>query len=372
MKKILLLLLFVVSTKWNSMAQQKYNLIIGTYTEPGKSEGIYLYRFDAAEGKAEKKAVVTGLRNPSFLTLSGDNQYVYSITETPEGGSVIGYKLDMEAATLRKLNDAENRPGACHIAVSDKHAFSASYAKGSISVFEIDPTTAKLSELKQLVQHTGKSIDPKRQQTAHAHQVQLTPDKKYLVCTDLGEDKIYLYRYNPQAQPDILKEHLVVNVTPGSGPRHLSFSPDGRFFYLLNEFTGVVVVYRYDDGKVEEVQKIATVDAGFNGKIDGADIHTSPDGRFLYSTNRGDVNAITVFSIGTDGRLTFVEQVSTLGKGPRNFAIDPSGKYVLIGHQQTDDIVIFERNKKTGTLKDTGKRINVPAAVCLVFAPAGR
>jgi 6-phosphogluconolactonase len=378
-KAFLLLLSLILLIGLNGKAQQEYNLFIGTYTKPGKSEGIYVYRFNAANGEFEYKSLVKGIVNPSFLAVSKDNNFVYSITETPESGSVNAYRLDRSRPELILVNSVENKPGACHISVSKDYAFTASYGKGSISVFGIQQPGGELSQITQLIQHTGKSIDPKRQQTAHAHQIQFTPDQKYLVCTDLGEDNIYIYAYNPDAAsssngqgdfgPGILKEHKVIKVTPGNGPRHLSFTPNGKFAYLANEFTGLIMAYKYKNGDLLKIQEIGTTDPGFAGNIDAADIHLSPDGKFLYESNRGEANTITVFSVAPDGRLTFVERVSTQGRGPRNFAIDPSGKYLLVGHQYTNDIVVFERNKKTGTLKDTGKRIEIGAPVCLVFAP---
>lgn len=379
MKRVFLLLPLTLLICLNSIAQQEYNLIVGTYTGTGKGEGIYVYRFDVSTGNFAQKSIVRGLVNPSFLTLNKDNKLVYTFSETPEGGSVNAYRFNAPKAELTLLNHVENKQGACHISANSRHAFTASYGKGNVSVFGTDEITGQLSPLKQLVQHTGKSIDPKRQQQARAHQVQFTPDNKYLVCTDLGEDNIYLYAYRPNATgsyegaegfgTDILKKHKVIKVTPGSGPRHLTFSPNGRFAYLANEFTGVVMAYQYKDGDLFKIQELPTTAPSFEGKIDAADIHVSPDGKFLYESNRGDANTITVFSIASDGKLTLVETVSSLGRGPRNFAIDPTGKYLLVGHQYTNDIVIFGRNKKTGILKDTGKRIDVGAPVCLIFAP---
>jgi len=374
MKRILSFLLisacmycFVVPLQ--SFAQKNtYNLIVGTYTKPGKSEGIYVYRFNASTGDFEYKTVVKGVINPSFLALSKDHKRVYAITETPEGGTLNAYRFDGGKSELTFLASSENKPGACHVAVNDRHAFTASYGKGSLSAFGITQPGGAPTAMKQLIQHTGSGID-KRQQSAHAHQVQFTPDGKYLTCTDLGEDKVYLYSYHPEQKEEILKVHQVVQTTPGSGPRHLTFSPNGKFAYLAQEFTGIVVAYSYKDGNLKKIQEIGTTPVGFDGKIDAADIHVTADGKFLYESNRGDTNTLTAFSIAADGELTFVETVSTQGKGPRNFAIDPTDRYVLVGHQYTNDIVIFERNKKTGTLKDTGKRIDVGAPVCLVFAP---
>ncbi|RZL28169.1 MAG: lactonase family protein, partial [Pedobacter sp.] len=185
---------------------------------------------------------------------------------------------------------------------------------------------------------------------------------------DLGEDRIYIYKYNPQSKNQILVLKTVLSTNAGSGPRHLTFTPNGKFAYLAHEFNRSITGFYYANGSLKKIQEIGTTPKGFEGKIDGADIHVSPDGKFLYETNRGDANTISVFSILSTGILRFVETVSTLGKGPRNFTIDPSGKFVLVAHQYTNDVVIFKRNKITGKLSDSGKRIEVAAPVNLVFS----
>jgi len=194
-----------------------------------------------------------------------------------------------------------------------------------------------------------------------------TPDHKYLIVNDLGEDQTYIYNYNPASKEKILTVKSVIKTNAGTGPRHITFSPNGKFAYLAHEFNGSITAFAYANGTLTKIQEIGTTPKDFTGKIDGADIHISADGKFLYETNRGDANSISAFSILPTGKLKFIETVSTLGKGPRNFTIDPTGKFLLIGHQYTNNIVIFNRNKTTGKLTDSGKRIDVGAPVCLVF-----
>jgi len=370
MKKILSLLLLTFFALQNFAQMKDYNLIIGTYTSPGKSEGIYTYNFDINTAEFKLRSVAKDITNPSYVAVSKNNKFVYAVAEAPNNSAVAAFGFDGLKAELSFLNkQATGSPGPCFVLADEQHAFSANYGGGSISVFGIADNGA-LTPLKQLVQHTGKSIDPlKRQETAHAHQVQFSPDGKYVICTDLGEDQIYIYNYNPAAKEEVLTLKNVVKTTPGSGPRHLTFSPNGKFAYLAHEFNGSITTFAYKAGTLSKIQETETTDKGFSGKIDAADIHISPDGKFLYETNRGDANTISAFAVQANGKLTFVSRDSTLGKGPRNFVIDPSGKYLLVGHQYTNNVVIFERNKKTGTLKDTGKRIELGSPVCLVFAP---
>lgn len=370
MNKICSLLLVTFYTLQSFAQKNNYNLIIGTYTSPGKSEGIYLYNFDVNTADFKFRSVAKDVTNPSYLALSRDNKFVYTVAEASGNSAVAAFAFDGLKGQFSFLNkQATNSQGPCFVTTNGKNVFSANYGGGSMSVFGIEKD-GSLGPLKQLVQHTGKSIDPKkRQESAHAHQVQFTPDSKYVVCTDLGEDQVYIYNYHPEGKEQVLTVKNIVKTTPGSGPRHLAFSPNGKFAYLAHEFNGSITAFGYASGNLNKIQEIGTVPKDFSGRVDGADIHVSPDGRFLYETNRGDANTISAFAVQADGKLSFIETISTMGKGPRNFVIDPTGKYLLVGHQYTNDIVIFERNKKTGTLKDTGKRIEIGAPVCLLFTP---
>lgn len=370
MRSIASLLLVLIFTTQGFAQKKDYNLIVGTYTSPGKSEGIYIYNFDLNTADFKFRSVAKEVTNPSYLAVSKNNKFVYSVAEAPDNSAVAAFGFDGIKAELSFLNkQATTSKGPCFVMANDKHVFSANYGGGSLSVFGIE-SNGSLSPLKQLVQHTGKSIDPKkRQESAHAHQVQFTPDKKYVVCTDLGEDQVYIYNYNPEGGDKVLTLKNITKTNAGSGPRHLTFSPNGKFAYLAHEFNGSITAFSYANGVLSKIQETGTVAKDFEGRVDAADIHVSPDGKFLYETNRGDANTISAFAVKADGKLSFVQTVSTMGKGPRNFVIDPTGKYLLVGHQYTNDVVIFERNKKTGTLKDTGKRMDIGAPVFLIFAP---
>lgn len=368
MRKYIEIFLMLLLTTTAFAQQTNYNLIIGTYTAPGKSEGIYTYNFNAANGTASLKHVTKGTANPSYLTISPDKKYVYAVNETGDKSTVSAFKYDVKTGGLTFLNKVDSR-GAdpCFITADAKNVVVANYSGGSLAVFS-RKADGSLTEAVQVIKHTGKSIDPKgRQESAHVHMTKFTPDGKHLIVNDLGEDQTYVYHYNPTGKEKTLTKKAVIKTTAGTGPRHITFSPNGKFAYLAHEFNGMITVFAYHSGNLTKIQEIGTTPKGFNGKVDGADIHVSADGKFLYETNRGDANSISTFSILPTGKLKFVETVSTLGKGPRNFTIDPSGKYLLIGHQYTNNVIIFNRNKTTGKLTDSGKRIEVGAPVCLVF-----
>jgi len=365
-----LLFLFSMTLSAISFAQQvNYNLLIGTYTNTGKSEGIYTYNFNTATGVTKLKNVAKGIENPSYLALSPDRKFLYSVNETGKTSAVSSFKFGALKGSLDFINKEESH-GAdpCYLSVDQKNVIIANYSGGSLVVYGRN-ADGSLTAPKQIIQHTGKSVDPKgRQESAHVHMVKFSPDKKFLICNDLGEDMIYIYSYNPTSTSKVLNLKTVVRTNAGTGPRHITFSPNGKYAYLAHEFNGKITGFYYSNGSLKKIQEIATEDKDFTGKIDGADIHISADGKFLYESNRGDANSISVFSILPTGILRFVERVSTLGKGPRNFCIDPSGKFLLVAHQYTNDVVIFKRNASTGRLTDSGKRIEVGAPVCLLFS----
>ena len=353
-----------------ALAQQaNYILLIGTYTNtPAKSEGIYTYSFNTSTADAKLKFTTKDVENPSYIALSPDNKFAYVVNETGKTSTVSAFKYNARTGALLFINKVESEgTDPCYITADADNVIVANYSGGSLVVFK-RRTDGALSNASLVIKHTGKSIDPKgRQETAHVHMVKFTPDKKFLVCNDLGEDRIYIYSYNPKSKKQILALKNVLTTNPGSGPRHVTFTPNGKFAYLAHEFNGSITGYYYANGNLKKIQEIATTPKSFEGRVDGADIHVSADGKFLYETNRGDANTISVFSILSTGILRFVETVSTLGKGPRNFSIDPSGRFVLVAHQYTNNVVIFNRNKLTGKLTDSGKRIEVPAPVNLVF-----
>ncbi len=366
MKRTINLLLLIAFLQTLSVQGQNYHLLIGTYTAPGKSQGIYSYDINMKNAVFNQKSVTNGVANPSFLAVTPDKKFVYSVSESGDGSSANAFQFDDKTGKLTFLNTCLTK-GAdpCYIATTPKHVFTANYTGGSISVFG-RKADGSLTEALQVIQHTGKSVNAERQGEPHVHQVIVSPDQKYVVVNDLGTDKVTVYTYNPMANTDILVPFDTLTVKLGSGPRHVTFSKDGKKLYLVHEIDGTVSVLGMKNGKLKLIQETTLVRK--TGIVTGAaEILLSPDGNFLYATNRGTANDITCFSVAKDGKLTFKQQVSTGGDVPRNFAITPDGQYVFVGHQKTDNIVIFKRNILTGKLTDTGKRIQVGAPVCLIF-----
>lgn len=360
--------LIILSTLFSPVWSQneKYRLLIGTYTNTGKSEGIYSYEVDMTKGAFFQKSVAKGVKNPSYLAFSPDKSFVYSVSEISDGSVARSFAYDEKNANLTPINASLTKSnGPCYILATEKHVFTANYGGGSLSVFG-RKADGSLTDALQLIQHTGGSINEKRQNEPHVHQVIISPDKKYIVATDLGTDNVTVYKYNPNAVNDILIPFDTLKVKLGSGPRHATFSKNGEKLYLLQELDGTVSVLGMKAGKLSLIQETTLVKK--NDIVNGAaDIHLSPDEKFLYATNRGTANDITCFSVAENGKLTYVQQVSTGGNAPRNFAFTPDGNYLLVGNQKSDNIVVFKRNKKSGVLTDTGKRIEVGAPVCLVF-----
>jgi len=367
MKNSVVLILFLL-TLTNVVAQnKKFNLLIGTYTNKCDSKGIYVYDFDAKTGDSNFKKATESVINPSYLTVSDDNNVVYAVNEDGAKSTVSSFKYDHSGSKLVFLNKQKaGGEDPCYIINDDKNIITANYSSGNISVFGKN-NDGSISGVKQLVQHYGNGTNVRRQKSPLAHMVYFSPDKKYVFATDLGNDKLYLYKYNAAATSEILKVKDTISVKAGGGPRHLTFSKDGKFVYLLQELDGAIVIYNYSDGVIKKISETTIISKDFEGTIGAADIHISPDGKFLYATNRGTVNDISIFKILKSGKLESIGRTSTLGKTPRNFAIDPNGNFLLIANQNSNDIVIFKRDKKTGNITDTGKKISLCSPVCLIF-----
>ncbi|MXV17327.1 lactonase family protein [Hufsiella ginkgonis] len=366
------IVLFTACVGTSAAFAQKFNLLIGTYTSPGGSEGIYVYEFDAATGKLTYRSKAAGV-NPSFVAIARDQKHVYAVSEADKvNGGIAAFDWDAGSGTLKFLNkQSAGGDGTCYVSVdaTGKFVFAANYGSGSIAAIPVKADGSLGSEI-QAIAYTGGGPDKSRQEKAHLHCVVLSPDNKYLFANDLGSDKTYIHQVDlsKPSSPLTPSNPAYLTVKPASGPRHITFHPNQKFAYLALEMEGAVNALSYKDGKLAVIQSESLLAGGFKGAVGAADIHVSPDGKFLYVSNRGDANDISIFSINDkNGRITFAGRQSTLGKTPRNFAIDPTGKYLLAANQNSNSVIVFKRNAKTGLLTDTGIKAEVSKPVCLVF-----
>ena len=354
-----------------SCSSQEYYLFIGTYTKTG-SKGIYVYSFNAKNGTVKWISNTDSSSNPSFVTISKNQKYLYAVNETggPDPGRVSAYSFDKKNGELHFLNSTLSGGDApCHLAASDDNKWLtvANYSSGTTTVFPLNDDGSIKPYSQIIYDSIYRASDDNS--TPHVHETVFSPGEKFLLTPDLGLDKVIVYKFNHESQQPLVISSSVES-HKGSGPRHITFHPNKKFAYLMHEMGGIVTMYHYDDGKLEQVQELPTFPEGFNGKKDGAEVCVSPDGKFLYVSNRGDLNSITIFSIDpSDGKLTLKDHQPTLGKGPRSFIIDPTGNFLLVAHQYTNDVIIFRRDKNSGLLTKTDIEIQVPIPVCLQLIP---
>jgi 6-phosphogluconolactonase len=357
---------------------QEVWVYVGTYTTGQQSQGIYLCRLDLATGSLQQVGVTAGVTDPSFLAVDSQRRHLYAVNEltTFEGqpsGAVSAFSIDPDTHALTFLNQQASRGGApCHLEVDAKDGFVlvANYVGGNVAVLPIQEG-GRLGPAIDVDQHEGSGPDTGSQTGPHAHQVRLDADQKHALVSDLGTDKIMVYRFD--AGQGMLTPHAPASVSTaaGAGPRHLAFHPTGRFVFNINELNSTLTAFTYDGerGTLTPLQTVSTLPADFTGKSYCADIHVSPDGKFVYGSNRGH-NSIVVYAIGPAGELTYVEHVSTQGNWPRNFAIDSTGTFLLVANQRSNSIVTFRRDAQTGKLTPVGAPLEMPAPVCLIMVPA--
>ena len=371
---ILSVLSFFTDLQAQTSATNQFHLLIGTYSVEGKTNGIHVYRFDSQSGEATMAQSVTELSNASYLAISSDGKNVYAVSEGSGGGSVNAYSFNPISGALTGLNSVPAQ-GPCYVSVDDAKSvvFAGNYGGGSVLAVHLNHDGSFLEDNLQTIKHEGSSVNKDRQEKPHVHSVVLSLDDRHLLVPDLGTDKVYQYRVDTKQRHALIPMDVpFLAVNPGGGPRHLTFHPNGKHAYLVLELEGAVMALDYSEGKLTSKQTISMVSSDFKGRVSGADIHTSPDGKFLYASNRGDVNEIAIYSIDRNGMLTLTGRQSVLGKTPRNFVIDPTGNFLLVANQNTNEIIIFKRDVKSGLLTPTGKKIEVDKPVCLKFIRIGQ
>jgi len=350
-----------------------YDLLVGTYTQ-GKSEGIYRYGFNEKTGQIDPTPrQVIKSENPSWLTLSKDQHLLFVVNENGPGqtdvvGKVSSFAINGKTHEVTPINQVDSKgdePTHSSLSADERFLFVANYAVqpdpgGVLAVVPVDKH-GKLSDVAQTSTHPASHVDPERQVSSHVHSAVPTPDGKYLIASDLGADKLFVFSYDgKQAKPLQPASTPSVDLPPGSGPRHLLFSNNGKHAYLTLEMAAQVAVFDYHNGVFKRTQLLDLADKSVQQRNGAGGLHSSPDGKFLYVANRGDANQLVVFSIDSaTGQLKEIQRRSVEGKEPREFRFDPSGKFVLIANQKSNQIVTVRRDPKTGMLGDTVQKMDV-------------
>lgn len=368
------LALFGVEGLSRPLFASEQTLYVGTYTS-GKSEGIYIYRLNMSTGQLSHLKTVKNVVDPSYLTLNRKKRLLYAVNEVSqfEGmptGAVSSFSVEPNGADLKYLNQKPSKGGSpCYVTLdrTENFVLLANYESGTVSVLPVKKD-GSLGDTASVVQHAGSSINRDRQLGPHAHCIVLDRSNRYAFAVDLGIDKVMIYRFDSRS--GTLTNHGEVQMKPGAGPRHLTFHPNNRYAYVINELDSTMTALTYDSkrGVLQSKQTVSTIPAGFSAPSYCADLHVSPSGRFLYGSNRGH-DSIVVFAIDKrSGELSMIEHVSTGGKWPRNFTIDPTGNFLLAANQRSDSVVTFHVDSKTGRLTPTGHIAEIPTPVCLKLA----
>lgn len=356
---------------------KEYLVYAGTYTGP-KSQGIYAYRFDTETGKMTPLGLAAETVNPTFLDIHPNHHFLYAINEIgnlngKKVGGVSAFAIDAATGKLRLLNQqSSGGDGPCHVMVdkAGKNLLVANYGGGSVASLPIKPD-GSVGEMATFVQHQGSGPNKERQAGPHGHCFIFDPANKFALACDLGLDQVLVYKFDGATGKVTPNDPPFGRVPAGAGPRHLSFHPNGKFVYVINELDSTMSVFTYDSarGALAIVQTVSTLPAGFSGNNSCAEVEVHPNGKFVYGSNRGH-NSIAVFAIDeASGRIQLVENKSTEGKTPRHFTLDPTGKFLLAENQDSGTIALLKVDAKSGRLTSMEQTVSVGSPVCLKFVP---
>jgi 6-phosphogluconolactonase len=353
-------------------ANRKYLVFVGTYTAKTESKGVYAYEFDVDTGKLTPKGVAAETPDPSWVAVDPSGKFLYAANEAGKASTVSSFAIDKKSGKLAPLNQmpplGEN---PCFLAVdkTGKYVLVANYSSGTIAVFPI-LADGHLGEHTAMVKDQGATGPNKeRQEAAHAHWIETSPDNRFALVADLGLDEVLVYKFDATSGTLAPNEPAFARLKAGSGPRHLAFHPNGRFVFVVSELSSTATSFAYDakKGTLKEIGTTSTLPHGFSGRNHVAEAAVHPNGKFLYVSNRGN-DSLAILSIDVaNGTLAPAGGIPTGGKVPRHFAIDPSGKYLLAENQFSNNIVVFKIDAATGGLTPTGQAVEVPSPVDIAF-----
>ncbi|MFZ6011606.1 MAG: lactonase family protein [Bacteroidota bacterium] len=380
MRKMIFLLLFLNFCATLFAQQGKEILYVGTFSVRD-SEGIYVFQFDRRQGTLQLLQAVKTIESPSFLAIHPSGKFLYSVNrgnipEQKKSGSVSAYAIDQSSGMLTLLNHKPSYgSGPCHISIDQTGSltFVSNYTEGTLTVLRLN-NDGSLGELADSIRYFGSSVNKERQDKPHIHSATPSPDNRFVFVADLGTDRVYAYKFDINTGKLKPAAKAFVELKPGTGPRHFTFHPNGKYAYVAEELSSSVGVLSYESGNGTLTvidDRVTSLPHDFKGNNTSADIHTDPSGKFLMLSNRGH-DALAMFKIDDKGKLKQIGNQSTPGKRPRNFLIDHNNQYIFVAHQDTDNIVVFHWDPKNGKLTDSGVQEKVPSPVCLKMVTLGK
>ena len=358
--------------RFSVVCQAQDPLVLVSSFASGAEGGITAFRLQKSAARLTQVHRTSPVPQPFFFDVSPDRRQLFSIHAETFGGpateELAAWKLDAATGMLTPVNRRTTRGTAsCFVEVdrSGRMVLCANYASGSVVAWRIQPD-GSLSEPSAFVQHRGSSVNPSRQQEPHAHCFVFSPDNRFAYAADLGTDQVLCYRVNPETGALQPSAQPFVRTMPGAGPRHLTFDPVGRHMYVINELLNSVTMFDFqpETGFLTEQQTISTLPADFQGESYCADLKITPNGRFLYGTNRGH-DSLAMYSLAADGRLTLIGIQPSGGKGPQNLAITRDGQLLLCGNMPGNRLMIFRIDPQTGRLTASGEGIEIPGPSCI-------
>lgn len=353
-------------------------LFVGTYTG-AKSRGIYTCRFNPETGQLSVEGLAAETPNPTFLAIHPNKRFLYAANEISnfEGkpaGSISAFEIDASGRLTLLNQQSSGGPGPCHLTVdaTGKYVLVANYGGGSIASLPILPD-GRLGAAVSFVQHKGASVNAERQDAPHAHYINLDSSNRRAYVADLGLDKLFVYDFDAHTGALTVNPTLSVSLRPGAGPRHMAFDRKGRFAYVINELDSTITTFAHDNskGSLQALQTVSTLPFTWTNQNSTAEIEVHPSGKYVYGSNRGH-DTIAIYSVDGKGMLKPVDYTFVMGKGPRNFTIDPSGQFLLVANQTTDNIIVFRIDEATGNIIETGYKVGIGGPVCLKFLVPGK